>query len=210
MYAHTHVPYSALTQRAPSILAAPQRPSEQPPLRRAQSRPVSKPPPATPTVIQTECACTRRPCPRPSASVHRTPSAPAERRSSVDRTSRSVPQWPSTQAHSAKRYIDQTASIHGLQQRCSHAAAATRSYTRCSSSRRRQAGALTNRARGQGQQGGALTPFLLEGLGASLRFSTMNPFLRPTARPVLSIVPGILLARGGHELKKSSYSTLRE
>ena len=47
--------------------------------------------------------------------------------------------------------------------------------------------------RGQGQQGVALTPFLLAGLGASLRFSTMNPFLRPTARPVLSIVPGMFL-----------------
>lgn len=38
------------------------------------------------------------------------------------------------------------------------------------------------------------TPFLEAGLGASLRFSTMNPFLRPTARPVLSIWPGIAAA----------------
>ena len=50
------------------------------------------------------------------------------------------------------------------------------------------------RGPGAGWDAAARTPFRLAGLGASVRFSTMNPFLRPTARPVLSIPPGILAA----------------
>ena len=162
----------------PELPRGTSRPSDQLALRRAQSGHVSKPPPATPTVIQTVCACTRRPCPRPSVSVHRSPSAPLGRapQLSVDRSIRSVPQWPSTPAHSAKRRIDQAASMHGLQLCSSHAAAA-RSYTRCSSRRRRQAGALTNRAAGARAAGRGTDPLPAGRLGSKLALLHDEPLL---------------------------------
>ncbi|MGB1602329.1 MAG: hypothetical protein ACPIOQ_56895, partial [Promethearchaeia archaeon] len=105
----------------PELPRGTSRPSDQLALRRAQSGHVSKPPPATPTVIQTECACTRRPCPRPSVSVHRTPSAPLGRapQLSVDRTQplgSAVAKHPGTLGKKAHRPSSVHAWAAALQQ----------------------------------------------------------------------------------------------
>jgi hypothetical protein len=54
---------------------------------------------------------------------------------------------------------------------------------------------LFARRPGAGGEAKARTPLRVDGLTGSLRFSTMNPFFRPTARPVLSIPPGMIAMR---------------
>ena len=211
IYAHTHIPHSALTQRAPSCLAAPRG-------RRTSSRSAGLSPGTCLNRPQLRQRSFRRSAPAladralaqvcPSTARHRHRSA--ERRSSLSKE-------PSARSRSgqAPRHTRQNGA--STKQRpcmgCSFAAATPQprgaTHGAAAGGGGRQAPSRIE-PRGHGQQGGALTPFLLAGLGASLRFSTMNPFLRPTARPVLSIVPGMLAARGRHELKKSSYATRPE